>query len=166
MQTHPLAPDRNLPQAGQTILDRLRATGTRTVFDRRQKKGSLAAGILHHLVDEIGHRAPLDIAGILKFIEQPVVERAIESVSDQSIRAVTTKQHALNRCQQHRQIAKHQPTGPANPEVVLFFECIQQPVNPLRAGKPQLSSQAMQYAEHVPVCGQTRLRVESYSWCS
>ena len=43
---------------------------------------------------------PLNIAGILKFIEQPVVERAIESVLEiQSIRSVTTKQHApLNRC--------------------------------------------------------------------
>ena len=83
---------------------------------------------------------PLNIAGVLKLIEQPVIKCAVETVLEiQPVRPITAEQHTpLGRGEQNRQIAKHQPTGPAHPEVVLFFERVQQPVNPLRAGKPQL----------------------------
>ena len=41
------------------------------------EKTALAAGILHHCINEIGHCAPLNAAGVLKLIEQPMVKRAV-----------------------------------------------------------------------------------------
>ena len=68
------------------------------------KERSLSLRILYHFIDEVLHHAPLHSAGVLKFIEQPVVERAVESVFDVELIWANTTQHrlAFARCKQHR----------------------------------------------------------------
>ena len=46
------------------------------------EQAALATGILQDFIYEVGERFPLQIAGILKLIEQPVVESAVKTVID------------------------------------------------------------------------------------
>jgi hypothetical protein len=61
-------------------------------------------GAFDRLVEEILHHAPLYRAGILKFIEQPVVERTVEAVLNVDLVRSIAAQHrlAFAGCKQHR----------------------------------------------------------------
>ena len=91
------------------------------------KERALTAWILHHLVDEIGHRPPLDGAGVLKFIQQPVVKLAVEAVLKiEPIRGLAAEQNpAITGREQQRQVAKHQTPGSAHLYVITLLECSQ-----------------------------------------
>ena len=101
------------------------------------KERSLSLRILHHLINEILHHAPLHRAGVLKFIEQPVVERAVESVFDVELIWATSTQYRLAfvRRKQHRQIGKRQPPRSTHLGVVHFLICRKQTMNAFRAGE-------------------------------
>ena len=96
------------------------------------KERALTAWILHHLVDEIFHRPPLYGAGVLKFIEQPVVKLAVQAVLKiEPIRGLASEQHtAITRREQQRQVAKHQTPGTAHLHVVTLLVRRQQAMNP------------------------------------
>ena len=95
-------------------------------------------GILHGLVDQVSQHAPLSIARVLEFIEQPVVETGVEPEIDEQpggrasparVRVTRQQRRPRLRQQQPLHVGKGQPAGPADEFVVEGLVSVQDGVD-------------------------------------
>ena len=115
------------------------------------KQRSLPLRILHHFVNQVFENAPLHPACVLKFIQQPMVELAVETILDVQPDWPTTSEARpiLPRSQQHREIRKCQSACAPDLFVIMALKQVEQTVDSFCPHELEFQLTSNEMAQHL-----------------